>query len=96
MIDASRLGADATYTITFGVFGYGPPQGGQTLVIRISEAVAGNESAQAMDMNGRNLLARVGPGTAPVAVGGTYKGKLEFQAQGDLLIPVLDEIESAE
>lgn len=94
MIDASRLGANAEYTITFGCFGYGPPQGGQTLVIQIAEAAPENESAEALDMNGQNLLARLAPGVAPVKVGGTYRGTLFFQAQGDLLVPVLKNVTS--
>jgi len=88
MVDASKLDADASYTVTFSPFGYGPPQGGRTVVIRITTAEADNDSAQAMDLNGRNILALIGQ-TADVAAGGTYTGTLTFRPQGDLLVPVI-------
>lgn len=91
MVDASKLGADATYAITFSPFGYGPPQGGTTVVIRIATAEPNNESAKAMDLNGRNMLAVLGQ-QAEVAAGGTYTGTLTFRPQGDLLIPVIADV----
>lgn len=91
MIDADKLGADASYTITFSPFGYGPPQGGKTVVIRIATAEADNASAQAMDLSGRNMLTLLGQ-DAEVAAGGTYTGTLTFRAQGDLLLPVIGSI----
>lgn len=91
MIESSKLKADASYTVTFSPFGYGPPQGGRTVVIRIATAEADNESARAMDLNGRNMLAQLGPGTEVVA-GGTYTGTLTFRSQGDLLVPVIGDV----
>jgi len=92
MIDASKLSPDAEYTVTFMPYGYGPPQGGQTLVVRIEESTPENESAKAYDFTGRNLLASVEPGSDPVTLGGTYTATLAFQSQGNLLTPVLSDI----
>ena len=95
MIDASKLKSDAQYEIVFSPFGYGPPQGGQTLVIRVTKAEAKNESASAMDFANRNMLAVLAAGDDVAASGGSYKAKLTFRVQGDLLIPVIGDIEAA-
>lgn len=92
-IDAGKLAADAVYTVTFSPFGYGPPLGGRTLVMRIDDAQPENESARAMDMNGRNVLALIGPGV-DITKGGTYTGTLTFQSQGNLLVAVIGDVKA--
>ncbi len=97
MIEPSKLEIDARYRIVFSPFGYGPTQGGESsLVIRVTEATAVNESAKAIDLTGQNLLASVTSGQDAVAIGGVYAGVLSFVPQGDLLSPVVGEIEPAE
>ena len=96
MMDATKLNADALYEVVFSPFGYGPAQGGSSLVVRLSEATALNPSAQAFDFTGRNVLASVVPGGVNVTDGGTYTATLGFRAEGDLLTPVLRDIAAAE
>jgi len=96
MVDAAKLKADALYEITFSPFGYGPAQGGGSLVIRVSEAAPVNPSAEAFDFTGRNVLASVVPGGVDVADGGTYTATLAFRPSGDMLAPVLRDIVTAE
>jgi hypothetical protein len=92
MIDAEKLAPDARYSIVFSPYGYGPPQGGKTLVIHISTATAENESAKAMDFAGKNMLAVITPGGADTAVGGTFNATLIFRMQGNALVPVVSDI----
>lgn len=94
MIDATKLKSDAEYEIVFSPYGYGPPQGGSTLVIRITKAEAKTDSAAAFDVSDRNMLVALGPGESAPESGGTYAAKLTFRAQGDLLIPVIGDIQA--
>ena len=92
MMDATKLNADALYEVVFSPFGFGPAQGGSSLVISVSEATALNPSAEAFDFTGRNVLASVVPGGVAVTAGGRYTATLAFRAEGDLLTPVLRDI----
>jgi len=95
--DADTLKADASYTITFRPYGYGPLQGTRpTLIIRVDTASPDNDSASAMDFAGRNVLAAVAADDDEVAEGGEYAATLTFQAQGDLLSAVLRDIKRAD
>ncbi len=97
MIEPTQLAADARYDIVFSPFGFGPPQSGRpSLVVRVTEATAANESAQAMDFTGRNVLAEVSSGEDAITLGGTYSAVLTFRDQAGLLIPQIGEIEELE
>lgn len=95
MIDATKLKSDAEYEIVFSPYGYGPPQGGNTLVIRITGVEANTDSAAAFDISDRNMLVLLGPGETAPASGGSYSARLTFRTQGDLLLPVIGDLEPA-
>ena len=90
------LGADALYEVVFSPFGYGPSQGGGSLVIRVSEAIPVNPSAEAFDFTGRNVLVSVVPGGVEITEGGSYTATLGFRPSGDMLGPVLRDVRVAE
>ncbi|MHB9004020.1 MAG: hypothetical protein ACYC6C_08135 [Coriobacteriia bacterium] len=97
MVEPTKLKEDARYSLVFSPYGYGPSRGGQpSLVIRISTATPTNESAKALDLSDRNLLATAMPGQNPVTLGGTYTGVLTFRPDGGLLIPVISEVKPKE
>lgn len=92
MLETATVAADAAYSVTFRPYGYGPGHGSGGLVIRIETAVPQNESANAFDMSGRNILVTVSSGTGGITKGGAYEGVLAFRLQGGLLAPVLRDV----
>ncbi|MBN2841221.1 MAG: hypothetical protein JXP37_09740 [Coriobacteriia bacterium] len=96
MLETSTVGADATYSVTFSPYGYGPGQSGSSLVVRIDRAEAQTKSADGFEMTGRNVLVTVAGGDVDVAVGGVYSGTLGFRLQGGLLSPILRDIKRTE
>lgn len=96
MVEASALAPDARYSVQFSPYGYGPPQGGQTLVVRISSATPQNDSAREFDFSGRNVLVQVASRSDVAGSGGAFTGTLTFRSQGKTLVPVLGDIAVAE
>jgi hypothetical protein len=95
MIDADRATPGSRYTVTFSVYGYGPPGGAGSLVIRVQSSTPIGDVEQPYDFVGRNVLARLTPASADlVKVGGLYSGTLTLQTSGTVLVPTLGDVRS--
>lgn len=94
-IDTDAATPGSSYTITFRVYGTGPGLAGTSLVVAIDKSTPAVGVAKPLDLNGRNVLVKVGAeARGVVEVGGTYTGTLVLREQEGTLEPWLVDAEA--